>query len=460
MRRVPFRFAAIGLLAGCFLAGPAAAADLGGDCCADLEERVAELEATGVRKGNRRVSLSLSGHLNRMIMYWDDGVNSDVYIVDNAQSESRFRLRGSASITPGLAAGFILEMELQSAKSSLVDARVDGAPNENADGIVRLRKGSWHLSHDRLGKLTVGRDSPASDDILLLNIARNPIADAHPKWTNDFRLVRPHGTLGCNGAACRTGLAQDIIAPNLDTRRGDIVRYDTPSLHGLVVSASWGEDDISDVAIRYKKEWNSIRFIGGIAYTWETDERERLIDCPGGLMQASCVAERVDLERLAGSFSLMHVPSGLYLYAAGDRDAFGDHPPALRATVFTAPVTGRGPESGTTWYVQPGIKRRTLAPALGATTLYGEYQHYDDFGVRRDAGSLLGLPSGASEITDSSAELWGIGIVQDIDPAAMKLYAALRIWEFDIEAATTSTAPEAVPLEDMVSVAIGGRIDF
>jgi hypothetical protein len=32
----------------------ASAADLGGNCCADLEERVAELEATTVRKGNRR----------------------------------------------------------------------------------------------------------------------------------------------------------------------------------------------------------------------------------------------------------------------------------------------------------------------------------------------------------------------------------------------------------------------
>jgi hypothetical protein len=30
----------------------ASSADLGGDCCADLEERVAELEATTVRKGN------------------------------------------------------------------------------------------------------------------------------------------------------------------------------------------------------------------------------------------------------------------------------------------------------------------------------------------------------------------------------------------------------------------------
>ena len=48
--------AAAGLFAGALAITPAKAADLGGDCCADLEERVAELEATTVRKGNRVVS--------------------------------------------------------------------------------------------------------------------------------------------------------------------------------------------------------------------------------------------------------------------------------------------------------------------------------------------------------------------------------------------------------------------
>lgn len=47
--------AALGLFAG----SPASAADLGGDCCADLEERIAELEATTVRKGNRKVKLEI-----------------------------------------------------------------------------------------------------------------------------------------------------------------------------------------------------------------------------------------------------------------------------------------------------------------------------------------------------------------------------------------------------------------
>ena len=44
------------LLAGGMMvatSGSASAADLGGDCCADLEERVATLEATTARKGNR-----------------------------------------------------------------------------------------------------------------------------------------------------------------------------------------------------------------------------------------------------------------------------------------------------------------------------------------------------------------------------------------------------------------------
>jgi hypothetical protein len=48
--------------AGLMIAGASAqAADLGGNCCADLEERIAELEATTARKGNRKVSLTVSG---------------------------------------------------------------------------------------------------------------------------------------------------------------------------------------------------------------------------------------------------------------------------------------------------------------------------------------------------------------------------------------------------------------
>ena len=72
---------------------PAKAADLGGDCCSDLEERVAELEATTVRKGNKKVSVTLYGQLNRAVLWWDDHVESNTYSVDNNYESSRFGLK-------------------------------------------------------------------------------------------------------------------------------------------------------------------------------------------------------------------------------------------------------------------------------------------------------------------------------------------------------------------------------
>ena len=63
---------AAGLLVGGLSAGSASAADLGGNCCADLEERIAELEATTARKGNRKVTLTISGWVGEQVMYWDN----------------------------------------------------------------------------------------------------------------------------------------------------------------------------------------------------------------------------------------------------------------------------------------------------------------------------------------------------------------------------------------------------
>ena len=58
--------AGVTLFVGALSHAPAArAADLGGDCCADLEERVAELEATTVRKGNKKVSVTFTARSTR-----------------------------------------------------------------------------------------------------------------------------------------------------------------------------------------------------------------------------------------------------------------------------------------------------------------------------------------------------------------------------------------------------------
>ena len=81
--RALFAAAATALL-GTFAPATAEAADLGGDCCADLEERVAELEATTVRKGNKKVKVELYGRVNRVINFWNDGAESNVYSLNNS----------------------------------------------------------------------------------------------------------------------------------------------------------------------------------------------------------------------------------------------------------------------------------------------------------------------------------------------------------------------------------------
>jgi hypothetical protein len=55
--------------------------DVAHDCCADLEERIADLEATTVRKGNSKIEMSIGGTVSHAALSWDDGQNTDSYIV-------------------------------------------------------------------------------------------------------------------------------------------------------------------------------------------------------------------------------------------------------------------------------------------------------------------------------------------------------------------------------------------
>src|SRR5215470_1071915 len=111
--------AAAGLLVGGVAIPSAKAADLGGDCCADLEERVAELEATTARKGNRKMSVTITGQVHKMIMWWDDGMSSkQIYGLENRNSSTRFSILGEAKVTPAVKIGFEIMLDNQGASSA------------------------------------------------------------------------------------------------------------------------------------------------------------------------------------------------------------------------------------------------------------------------------------------------------------------------------------------------------
>ena len=156
--------AALSCVVGATVLGakPAKAADLGGDCCADLEERVAELEATTVRKGNKKVSVQLYGKVNYAVMYWDDGGEQNTYVVNNYNESTRTGIKGNAKISDDWSAGYRLEWEYRGAASSRVNQFDD---NNAGDDPITVRWAQMYLASKAYGTANWGLTATPKYDI-------------------------------------------------------------------------------------------------------------------------------------------------------------------------------------------------------------------------------------------------------------------------------------------------------
>ena len=261
---------------------PAKAADLGGDCCSDLEERVAELEATTVRKGNKKVSITLYGKMNRAVLFWDDGAEKNIYSVDNSYESSRFGMKGSAKISGDWSGGYKIEIETRAAASEAVNqldddngTRVPGGTLGDEGRLLLLRHNYFYIDNKNLGQVRLGLTMMPKDDITkdtdVTELADTITADNH---MNRGFFLRPKGfntEVGGAGQLKWQAISQcysSSSAFDCSTRRNAVTYY-SPTWFGsdgkgLSVSAGYGEDDIWSAAIRYR---NSFGLFGGGAGT-------------------------------------------------------------------------------------------------------------------------------------------------------------------------------------------------
>ena len=123
-------------------------------CCSDLEERVAELEATTVRKGNKKVSVTLYGQVNKAVLWWDDGAEKNTYVVDNNYESSRFGFKGSAKIGGDWSAGYRMEIETITAQSNLVNQFNPG--DDPSFGLLNVRHSYMYLDNKKWGRVRWG----------------------------------------------------------------------------------------------------------------------------------------------------------------------------------------------------------------------------------------------------------------------------------------------------------------
>lgn len=418
--------AAVAALAcGIGFSSPASAADLGGNCCADLEERVAELEATTARKGTRKVSLEVSGWINKSLLFWDDNVRNDVYSVDNAAAQSRWRFTGSAQISSDLRAGFVYEFGGYGSQSDFVN-QTNGGDDLGFSG-GRLRQANAWLESRRFGRFTIGKASQATDGIAEIDLSRSEVVAGSnvSAWNASFRTN--YTTLGTGPFYLFPAI--EHFGGNFDGGRDQLIRWDSPTIAGFQLAASIspgkeyygvaGDHFVEwDVALRYAAEFNGWRFATGIGYhrgiLRDSDNVTPADFTPGGCIPApggGCLAAgtvdfnwTVPVDTVVGSSSTLHVPSGFFLTTAGGQVTFND-------------ATFDG-DKYTFLYAKSGFLLSVLP--VGQTSIYGEfYQYKYHFG----GGGYDYLN------TSFTSRVWGAGVVQHIDAAAMEVYLAYRFYD-------------------------------
>ena len=417
------------------------AADLGGNCCADLEELIAELEATTVRKGNRKVSLTITGWVSSQLYWFDDGIEKNMYVVDNNNDlSSNVRFTGSAQISPGWKAGYALVINTQGPSSLNAfedwDATKSNPIGFGGDWSLAVENSYWFIQSDTLGKISVGKQSMAMDNLtifadfspLAVIFASNTVAtfdgfaarvavngvDSGTRWGAAAFYC---GTIGA-------GIANDCNGTRLNG-----VRYDTPTFAGFSASAGWGEDDYWDVALRYSGEGGGFKYTAVGGYAEITDNA--IVGLPVN-----------DNNRWQIGGSIKHLGTGLWVHATYDQthiDDVGPNPPHpdLKGWFLKAGWTGK------VW-------------SIGNTTLWGEYgENKDAFSDLNTGSSFFDGKIFGSQIVSNDATRLGLGAVQEIDAAAMSLWTKYTVRDLDFTLAN-GTSGEA----DTLHMWLAGAVIF
>lgn len=421
---------------------------------ADLEDRIAELEATTARSGNRNVSLNISGQINRMFLAVNDGAKTTTYFADNVASRSRLEFSGAAKIARGWSAGYTLVIGVDDQAANDLSQTVSRGEQQ-----LEVRNSAWWLRSNAYGTLTLGQTSSATDGIILHDVggimpgAQNisTIGGSFIVRKSDTPELTSSGSLISATSAFSTSLDDFAAGSSVDTLRRNVVRYDLPRIQGrfgnVDIAAAIGEDDFWDAAIDYSLSYNDWKFRFGAGYFHDTSENNR-------------ANSRRDREEFKGSTSLLHVPTGLFGTVAYVRREFEGQDTSTQAVFgentagIVTPVGSKRPPIDY-FYAASGV--RQSYSSLGDTSIYGEYAQVDD--------AIRGLrEADLNEVTSSRLRMFGAAISQNVEAAGMDVYVGYRYYTFDVEGIITrSGVPTGLtprPLNDMAIGYTGARIQF
>ena len=345
-----------------------------------LEKRIKALEKAGamsVTRSKKTMKLVVSGHVNRAILFTDNGTTSGFTHVTSNFSRTRVRWIGTGKINDDMSVKTHIELGHQ---SSIATAQDLGDQGDAAGGaVLDERHIEFQITSKSLGKIYMGQGISGSESISEQDLSGTGVLSLN----GNGELMGGGETFQSNNADAGFG----TVGANLNNLDGlgrrDRIRYDTPKFAGLQVTMSHGNQDSHDVALRYGASFGGVKVKAAIGYANQGNS-----------------AAGTDISLVAGSASIL-LPIGLSLtVGAGEQD--DDTAGSFR--------------DDTSWsYAKVGYKFKT---GIGQTRLFVDLSYNEDVAA-----------------ANREAAYWGVGVVQVVEPLGAELYLGYRNFQLDVQGA-------------------------
>lgn len=376
-----------------------------------------------VNGGTKKLSLELSGQMNRAIQFAGDGERTRTKHVDNDTDPSQVRVVARGKLNDDFSVGAKWEVAAKNNSTSL--AAMGDTSSHSADGgnIVENRKAEIMLESKRYGKLSLGRGNLAS---------YNVTGDADQSGTNPVALgsnfhdaaggvyfTTPSGSTTTGNAG--SGLRVIDLADGMKGFRDNRVRYDTPKLFNAVtLSASHmgRENDTYDFAARFDHEIGSVKVRAGASLM-----QAHLTN--GGLK-----ANKDAYQQYLGTASVLF-PIGIN----------------LQGTIGKRDFSKTGVRSGNIWVAKLGYILKYFK--IGQTALAVDYGQFNDM-----------FPAVKSNGERYKLKGFGAFVVQNYQDISTDLYVGLRRYNVSVGNLTTSSSTVRGDYRGVTAVLAGGRVVF
>jgi hypothetical protein len=407
--------------------------------------------------GRDKVNLKIYGHVNKAVLWGDDGNNDRTFIVDNNVSATRLGFIATAPVNADLTFGAQLEVAIRSNISS-----TDAAPQAAATG-VQINSGTTATTgigtandtaggetsfseriaevtatHKRFGKLSLGQGSTATDGIteFYLGGAGNVVgvvaSTSHLTGTvlydkANSRYYRNLFKGTTTGVAVTAGSGMSYF----DGPRDDRVMYQTPRIMGFRAGTSFSSGGEGQVAVDYNDKIGQFKIQAGVGYANFSS-------------RATTSAEAVN-----GSIAVLH-DSGLNTTIAAGHRIYKKNwcLTGVSAMCASAAETSEMHDTGNATSIGGSVGYIAKIFGVGPTAFGVDYHHFAN-----------------TRVQGSDTTTWGIGVEQTFADTGASVYLGYRNTSFDLgsreQAIGVATNGGANPSIDDLNIVIAGmRVVF